>query len=327
MRIDSERRWQWIVGAAMALASLAFAPTTAWAGDCCAPSGGFGCDDGLCTAEVCAADDWCCNVEWDELCVAAATVLCADLCPPCGDGTCDAATESCASCAADCGPCPTEVCCPAAPGATGCSDAPCQAAVCAVDDWCCNVEWDETCATLASQVCDGCIACGDGVCSEGAEDCGACAEDCGVCLAEPGDCCEETEGFGCADSACEACVCAVDAFCCELGWDGLCVVGAAAYCPYECPCATVCAVGGDVDGDGAATIADTQCVILAALWMILDPTGPAPACVGANLGVFDQSCDGQLSVTDVKVAILYALGGGLPKAIDANGDGCPDACE
>jgi hypothetical protein len=38
-----------------------------------------------------------------------------------------------------------------------------------------------------------------------------------------GDCCEVGMGVGCADDVVEACVCAVDPYCCETSWDELCV--------------------------------------------------------------------------------------------------------
>ncbi len=38
-----------------------------------------------------------------------------------------------------------------------------------------------------------------------------------------GDCCEVAMGIGCADDGVEACVCAVDPYCCETAWDELCV--------------------------------------------------------------------------------------------------------
>lgn len=45
-------------------------------------------------------------------------------------------------------------------------------------------------------------------------------------------------GQGCDDAACEATVCALDSFCCDVAWDGLCASEAIASCPvdgYEWP--------------------------------------------------------------------------------------------
>ena len=49
-------------------------------GDCCAPNGTPGCEDPGCTAAVCGADPFCCDVEWDQICADAAFVLCPDIC-------------------------------------------------------------------------------------------------------------------------------------------------------------------------------------------------------------------------------------------------------
>ncbi|HVI03410.1 MAG TPA: hypothetical protein VM869_32165, partial [Enhygromyxa sp.] len=38
-----------------------------------------------------------------------------------------------------------------------------------------------------------------------------------------GDCCETDSSPGCSDTGVEACVCAVDSYCCTTAWDGLCV--------------------------------------------------------------------------------------------------------
>lgn len=37
------------------------------------------------------------------------------------------------------------------------------------------------------------------------------------------DCCETGHGPGCSDPVIEACVCAQDAWCCNVEWDGKCV--------------------------------------------------------------------------------------------------------
>lgn len=61
-------------------------------------------------------------------------------------------------------------------GGVGCSDPACQAAVCAVDGFCCAVFWDGLCVAQAMQICgvatqDGLpIECGDTVCGSGAWD-------------------------------------------------------------------------------------------------------------------------------------------------------------
>jgi hypothetical protein len=44
-----------------------------------------------------------------------------------------------------------------------------------------------------------------------------------VVMAAAGDCCSVDGAPGCSDGVVEACVCAVDSYCCTTAWDGLCV--------------------------------------------------------------------------------------------------------
>ncbi len=57
----------------------------------CTPQDGPGCGGCACEACVCAADSFCCEVAWDELCVEACSVDCGANCPcvpNCGDAEC-----------------------------------------------------------------------------------------------------------------------------------------------------------------------------------------------------------------------------------------------
>ncbi len=56
--------------------STGFAACTAEAGDCQNTNGSPGCEDATCCATVCAADSFCCDVDWDNACVATALSLC-----------------------------------------------------------------------------------------------------------------------------------------------------------------------------------------------------------------------------------------------------------
>ena len=53
----------------------------------------------------------------------------------------------------------------------------------------------------------------------------------GNCEALCGDCGATGHGAGCQLHTCEAAVCAVDAFCCDNDWDGVCANEAIAICP------------------------------------------------------------------------------------------------
>jgi len=46
------------------------------AGDCCAAHANPGCDNASCCAAVCAVDSFCCDLEWDQLCVEEAQQIC-----------------------------------------------------------------------------------------------------------------------------------------------------------------------------------------------------------------------------------------------------------
>ncbi len=84
----------------------------------------------------------------------------------------------------------------------GCDDPECCATVCGRDDYCCCVEWDATCASIATTLC-------------GLAD---------TCAAATGDCCTpQTPGTGgCADFDCCMSVCECSSFCCNVTWDSAC---------------------------------------------------------------------------------------------------------
>jgi hypothetical protein len=103
----------------------------------------------------------------------------------------------------------TQECCTAGSEA-GCADAACCGAVCSVDPFCCDSQWDSICADEALEVCEAC-RCGSG------------------------DCCAPHGGLGCDDASCCSVVCQGDPFCCETEWDGGCVLLARSLCAGTCP--------------------------------------------------------------------------------------------
>lgn len=54
------------------------------AGDCCSANGTPACSDEVCCEAVCAADAFCCDTQWDQICADSATFVCA----ACGAGGC-----------------------------------------------------------------------------------------------------------------------------------------------------------------------------------------------------------------------------------------------
>ena len=153
------------------------------------------------------------------------------------------------------------------PGCAGCA---CEACVCEVDAFCCDVEWDASCTAL-------------------------CTEDCGYdCSGEPPPAagCHEAFTPGCGGCACEDCVCAMDSYCCNTAWDGLCV--------SECAgCGTNC----------------SAC---------------EPACEGLECG--DDGCDGSCGVCGADEACYGGLcevhcgNGNCETALGESCGSCPGDC-
>ena len=92
----------------------------------------------------------------------------------------------------------------------GCSDEGCCRAVCTVDPFCCESEWDDLCVGAAAGICGGSFE----ACTSGSTD------PCGETHVEP----------GCEDETCCQTVCARDPFCCLVEWDNVCAQSGAA-CP------------------------------------------------------------------------------------------------
>ena len=98
----------------------------------------------------------------------------------------------------------------------GCDDGACCTAVCAIDAFCCNVQWDGSCASIAAAIWrprprPACPLTFDQSCFAG------------------------SDVSGCDSAACCETVCDVDPFCCDVQWDLPCAQLAAALCEAP-PC-------------------------------------------------------------------------------------------
>ena len=91
-----------------------------------------GCDNQACCETVCTSRPICCTAGWDVVCK-------------------EMAVSSCGNC----GQPSAGVCCEAN-GSPGCTDLMCCRDVCAIDSFCCNIEWDAMCATEAAGTCASC---------------------------------------------------------------------------------------------------------------------------------------------------------------------------
>ncbi|MCH7702965.1 MAG: hypothetical protein IID37_14880 [Planctomycetes bacterium] len=222
-------------------------------GPCCVGHTIPGCDEigvgdpAEVEACVCDLDSFCCDVIWDDACASFVELFGCGSCLP-------------ANCGAGNGDC----CLEAGNGSPGCDDEECCDSVCDFDSFCCDTDWDSTCAGLAGNcvVCggDGCLppdceACcfvdgtcqdlvpgtcvGDGggnqgegtTCAGGGCEGSSCPDD------AVGDCCDLAGNGtpGCDDPECCALVCDIDPFCCDNAWDDICAGEAEELCELCAP--------------------------------------------------------------------------------------------
>src|SRR4029453_8138066 len=98
----------------------------------CYETGGPRCTNLACCAQVCAADPFCCETAWDGICVGEALSMCGN----CGN--------------------PNNGSCAVAHASPGCNDSTCCAAVCAIDPFCCDTQWDNISVAEANDICFAC---------------------------------------------------------------------------------------------------------------------------------------------------------------------------
>lgn len=97
-----------------------------------------------CATKLCAADPYCCGVEWDATCVGEVTSICGQSCtitPTAGDTDGGDASAACAH----------PIC--ASGGALDAACDPCATKLCAADPYCCGVAWDATCVGEVTAIC------------------------------------------------------------------------------------------------------------------------------------------------------------------------------
>ena len=256
-------------------------------GTCClGDCSGLACGDDGCggSCGTCKAGEAC---GLDAVCHA-----CTCTGKDCGDDGCGKPCGTCPpgkGCAAD-GKCVDAANGCVATNQPGCADCGCQACVCALDDLCCTLGWDDLCAQECASDCGGncpcvsdcagaecgpdgcggaCGACATGrtcsdagkcvACSCEGRQCGddGCGKSCGTCAA--GDVCafSHCQAMGCAATftagcdhcGCEACVCAAHPYCCNNLWDAKCAAFCSDQCGQACPCVPQCA-GAACGDDG-----------------------------------------------------------------------------
>ena len=157
--------------------------------DCCSPGRGGGCDIEDVETCVCDQDASCCETVWDGVCVALGVTACDNRCP----GLAGSGGDCCAE-----------------HDGTGCDDPFVTACACALDEFCCGMNWDGLCVESAA------LNCGSG------------------CPVDFGPCCEPNATPGCNDLGVVGCICDLDPFCCDQEWDAKCIDGATNFCKLDC---------------------------------------------------------------------------------------------
>jgi hypothetical protein len=185
--------------------------------DCCVGGPDPGCNDATVEACVCNEIPFCCETGWEKVCGSAVDALGCGHCgagetgePPPGDTgdppPGDTGDE----------PLPPQAGCCEPQMTPGCTDVGVEACVCNQDAYCCDTAWDQLCVDNVAM-----FMCGD---------CG------GGMMPPPGEstCCSEQLDPGCDNAFAEACVCLVDAFCCDVQWDATCAILAGLFMCVDC---------------------------------------------------------------------------------------------
>jgi len=133
------------------------------------------------------------------------------------------------------------------------------------------------------------------------------------------NCNEANGGVGCNNAVCETCVCALDSFCCDSSWDGICADVAADDCPAECAEVATCDDGDNCGGD---TCVDGLCATVC--------VDDADECTADVCAIGVDTCGQPL--TDATLTTCCAANAGATGCDDATceTDVCalnPDCCD
>ncbi|KAA3631559.1 MAG: T9SS C-terminal target domain-containing protein, partial [Bacteroidetes bacterium] len=115
----------------------------------------------------------------------------------------------------------------------------CDDSVCSYDPFCCDISWDSICEgeAAADPNCFECTFAGIAACGGGGNGGGPDDND--------GDCCSANGTPGCEYNDCEAIVCGIDPFCCDISWDGICAGEAEDFCGGLCNGGLMAEVGNE----------------------------------------------------------------------------------
>jgi hypothetical protein len=198
-------------------------------------------------------------------------------------------------------------------GGPGCSDEVCCEAVCAVDPFCCTNSWDGLCVGEANSICFGVGPCPN-----------------------PNHDCFTTGGPGCSDEACCNQICAIDPFCCDTAWDGICVGEAASQCGVP-PCDVICPPGANqeiapqcpVDGNDGTLDPNGGCNSIPA---VFDSIACGQTVCGEISTYVDGPTGGAFRDTDwyafslgADTEVTWSVNASVPTAVFLLSGGCPTA--
>jgi hypothetical protein len=303
--------------------------------NCCAVGHGSGCNDPEIEACVCEIDSFCCEVEWDFICVYEVEGYGCGSCATdndCNDDRvpdeCDVSGGTSNDCNANFFPDECEGGCnnngiPDECDVSGGTSHDCNTN--GVPDECeggcnnngvpdeCDVREGTSDDCNGNRVPDEC----EGGCNHN-----GIPDECEIAAIH--DCCQVRETTGCSNPEIEECVCATDPFCCEDEWDRLCAVEVQGFGCGSCDMVSDCNANGTPDecevvGGGPAH----DCC----------ETGHGPGCSDANI----EACVCALATycceedwDSLCVLLMTFLGCGSCEAggnNDCNTNGVPDDCE
>jgi hypothetical protein len=129
---------------AMSCGLVAPAGAQVCAHDICIAGGPLNASCDPCVADICQADSFCCEYDWDKFCIEKVATICGltDCTAACVHSLCEVGEPLDATCNR------------------------CATSVCEMDPVCCNSQWDANCVALVD------TACGFVSCTQGADDCG-----------------------------------------------------------------------------------------------------------------------------------------------------------
>mmetsp|Transcript_13169 Transcript_13169/g.25544 ORF Transcript_13169/g.25544 Transcript_13169/m.25544 type:complete len:3141 (-) Transcript_13169:26-9448(-) len=205
---------------------------------CCSAHGGKGCSDRTIEQCVCGKDPICCNKAYDVVCTEVAVYDCKASCPALTGSKPTAPTLAPPAIAPTPASSSQGSCCVAA-GLVGCADKVVEQCVCAIDPFCCQTVWDKSCVNIAGTQCNSCSSSTTTTTNPAptpASTTTTTTTTATTATVNGQDACCSTQNRGgvCSNVAVSTCMCKLDPYCCNLGWDSQCITLAKQQCSLQC---------------------------------------------------------------------------------------------